>query len=157
MPDFAEALNVKMEDIKEPPKLPIGTYRAVVNKVPEISKSDDGKWTFVDFNLKIVGAQEDVDQDELRDFGGLANTNRRHRFLFPTGDDEDAKKSFARTDWAMKQFMEKHLQANVAGMSKKEALAQCVNHECLVAINRRADKENPEIQHENIKRTAPVE
>ena len=152
--DFNEALNLKADDIKQPPKLPVGTYTALVAKVPEISLSEDQRFKFVDFQLRLVKAEQDVDEDELRQYGGLNGRTIRHRFLFNTGESPEEDASAKRSLYYLKQFLIDHLQVDKAEM--KLMLDDSVNRQCLVSIGRRPDKNNMEIQYEDIKRTAPV-
>jgi hypothetical protein len=152
--DFNEALNIKAEDIKRPPLLPVGTYTAIVSKVPEISLSEDQRYQFVDFPLKIIKAEEDVDHDELRNFGGLNGQVRRHRFLFNRGSSPEDESAFNRTLYQIKRFLVDHLQVEPAEL--KQMIDSSVNHQCLISIGRRMDKVDPEIQYEDIKRTAPA-
>lgn len=154
--DFTEALNLKAEDIKRPPMLPVGHYRAVVAKIPEISTSDDGKWDFVDFQFKIVQAQDDVDADEMKEFGSLTNINRRHRFLF--NKDPAEKQAFDRTLFQLKRFLLDHLKVDVGTEAPlKQMLDEAPNCQFLVTVGRRSDKIDKEIQYEDFKSTAPVE
>lgn len=151
--DFMDSLNTKVEDIKRPPLLPVGTYRAVVTKTPEITKSEDGRYTFVDFTLRIVAAEEDVSASELEEFGPLTNIVRRHRFMFHN----EEQLFFKRTEYNMKRFMIEHLQIPYSSdTTTKELLGAAVNYQCLVSIGRRADKNDKEVIYEDIKGTAPI-
>lgn len=153
--DFADALNVKADDIKRPPMLPVGTYRAQVTKIPEVETSEDGKWDFVNFQLKVIEAQDDVDADEMKEFGGLNNINRRHRFIFDKS--EDGKQSFDRSMFQLKRFLVDHLKVEGGGNTPLKMLIDgAPNCQVLISIGRRKDKQDPEIMYEDIKSTAPV-
>lgn len=150
--DFTDALNLTPEEIIRPPMLPVGHYRAMVSKVPEITTSDDEKWDFVDFLLKVVEAQDDVDADELREFGPLSSVSRRHRFLFNKDPNEET--AFKRTLFNLKRFLGDHLGVEEAPL--KQWLDNSVNHQCLIKVGRRTDKNDKETIYEDIKGTAPV-
>lgn len=152
--NFMEALDTKVEDIKRPPMLPLGHYRVAVNKIPTISASEDKKYDFVDFSLKFIEATDQVDQDELREFGGLGtSTIRNHRFLFNT----EEKSAFDRTLYQIKRFLMDHLKVDVPPSAPlKEMLNAAVGAQCMVQIGRRTDKNDKEIIYEDIKGTAPL-
>jgi hypothetical protein len=151
MPNFMNSLQTTLEEVKRPPLLPVGTYRAQVNKIPEIIDEHD-RYQYVDFQLRIVQPEDNVDQDELQEFGGLNNVIRRHRFLF----DKDDEAAFKRAEYQLKRFLTDHLQVDPA-LGFKEAMDSAPGHSCLVDIGRRADKQDKDIIYEDIKRTAPVE
>lgn len=151
--NFNDVLNTKVDSIERPPLIPIGTYRAVVKKIPSLETSNDGKFDFVDFSLQLVEAQDDVDQDDLKFFGGLNNTYTRHRFLFNKEDDT----AFKRTLFNLKRFLIDHLQIESdPEKDLKESLNASVNMPCMVFMKWRADKNDPEIQYSEIGKTAPV-
>lgn len=155
--DFHDALTIPNESIVRPPMLPVGTYRASVSKIPEISTSDKGDYDFVDFQLKVLEAQEDVDADELKEFGPISSVQRRHRFLFNKEDSPEGKQAFQRTLYQIKRFLVDHLKVDANdGTPLKQMLDEAVNQQCLISIGRRSDKVDKEIVYEEIKRTAPV-
>ena len=153
--NFADALNTKAAAIERPPIIPVGTYRAVVTKIPSLDKVGDGKWETLDFQLRLIEAQEDVDQDDLAKYGGLGATSiARRRFMFNSED----QAAFDRTMYDLKRFLTEHLQVSgVADASVKELLDGSVNHECMVFIQWRADKNDPEIQYAEIRKTSAVD
>ena len=152
--NFLEALDTKVEDIKRPPMLPLGHYRVAVNKIPTSSVSEDKRYEFLDINLKFLEAADDVDPDELREFGGLGtSTNRNHRFLFNT----EEKSAYDRTMYQLKRFLTDHLKLEAGpATSLREMINSCVGAQCMVQIGRRTDKTDKEIIYEDIKGTAPV-
>lgn len=152
MPNFAEAAaNTKFDDVERPPLLPHGTYRWIVEKIPTQESSPDGKWDFVDFPLKVMAPMDDVDQDLLAEYGSLANARMRHRFIFDKADQQ----AFDRTLYNMKRFVGDTLKVDLKGKSIKEVLPECVNQTLLASIVYKADRNDPQIQHANIGKTAP--
>jgi hypothetical protein len=152
--NFADELNRKASDIERPPLIPPGTYRAIVTKIPSIETISEGKWDVCDFSMRLVEAQDDVDQDELKAFGGLtASTYARRRFMFNKEDEA----AFKRSLFDLKRFLLDHLQ--VSGdddTSLKELLNQSINMQCLVFMGWRVDKRDGETQYSEITRTTPV-
>ena len=154
MMDFNEALNMKSEEIKRPPALPAGYYTVIVKSYDfgEVS-SDKGEWKTIDFRMEFLSADEDsVDPDELEAYGELAGTVRNHRFMYPV----DNARGQASTLANINDFIEKHLGADVAGMSLAEAIAEAPNHQCRVEVNHRPGRQEGEI-YDQIRRTLPVE
>jgi hypothetical protein len=154
MVNFNEILNTKSGSIERPPIIPMGTYRAVVTKIPAIDTTGDGKWDTCDFQMKLLSAEEDVDQDDLKAYGGLGPQSViRHNFMFNKEDEAN----FKRTLFNLKRFLLEHLQVEGNDdTSLKELLDASVNHQCLVFVNWRADKNDPEIQYAQVRKTAPV-
>lgn len=151
--DFSSALDTKIEDIERPPLLPQGTYRWMVTKHPEIDTIADGRFDVCDYTLKCLGAQDDVDAEDLSKFGSLENVTRRFRFMFNKQDDQ----AFQKTEFYHKQFLTEHLGIKAKkGASIKTLMAEAQNCVCLGLVTWRADKTNPEVQYDEIKRTAPV-
>lgn len=154
MADFMEALDVKVEDVVRPPLIPVGVYRAIVSKVPEITKSDDEKWTFVTFLMKFQSVEK-ADPDELREFGNVVGEVRSHRFIISNDPAEENRAKQSRFN--LKRFLTDHLQVEVErGMGLPELIDRSVNHSCLVTIGRRTDSRDKETQYDDIKSTAPL-
>jgi len=103
MVNFLDALDTKQSDIEEPVTQPQGTYIWSVSKVPTISTSKSGEWTIVEFPILPVSAEDDVDPDELEEFGPLSGAANRISFMAPTDPDKenDVKKALAR----LKKFL----------------------------------------------------
>lgn len=154
MVNFNEVLNKTAASIERPPIVPVGTYRAVVTKIPSIDTTGDGKWDTCDFQLRLLSAEEDVDQDDLKAYGGLNQASViRHNFMFNKEDEA----AFNRTLYNLKRFLLEHLQVEGNDdTSVKELLDASVNHQCLVFVKWRADKNDPEIQYAQVGKTAPI-
>jgi len=155
MVNFAEALNTKSNSIERPPLIPIGTYSAIVTKVPAIETIGDGKWDVLDFQLRLQAPQDDVDTEALAEYGGLGPQSvLRHRFMFAK-DDEAA---FKRTLFNLKNFLTKHLLIEEGPETElKELINNSVNCQCLVYVKWRADKNDAELFYNEVGKTAPIE
>lgn len=152
--NFSSIVSKKMEEIKRPPIPPVGTYRASVKAIPDITHSNDGTWEWLDFQFQLVEAQSDVDADMLREYGGLGPASRvRRRFMFNTTDDA----AFKRTEFDLRRFLEEHLRCGTKDMALKEAIDAAVGSQCLVFIRHNEDKNDPEVKHAEVGRTAPLE
>lgn len=154
--NFAETLETKTGDIERPALLPAGTYRWVVEKVPETDVvGQNDQYDVVNFSLRCLEARDDVDPDALEEFGGdLNNVRMRFSFLFDREDKHRAEQSLYR----LKQFLENHLAIDGAeDMTLKQALNESVNHQCFGYVRWKQNKQNPELQDAEISRTAPVD
>ena len=109
--DFASALDTNTGDIEKPPVLPQGTYTWRVTKLPVTGQTKSGEWAFIEFQLVAVAADEDVDEDELAEFGNLSSAFSRISFMSSTDPDKEA--DFKRTLYQVKQFCGNTLQVDV--------------------------------------------
>ena len=154
MVNFAAIANKKVADIERPPNMPIGTYLAVVTKIPAQGEVAGGKWETLDFMLRIIKPMEDVDPDALKSFGDVSKRIMQRRFMFST-EDED---KFLASEDKGKGICFKHLMVDESpDMSWSEMLHESVNHQCLVSVKWEPDKNDPEIIYDRIGKTAPVE
>ena len=154
MVNFAAIANKKVEDIERPPNMPIGTYLAVVTKIPVQGEVAGGKWETLDFMLRIIKPMEDVDPDALKEYGDVTKRTMQRRFMFST-EEED---KFLASEYQVKSFCFKHLMVDESpDMSWSEMLHESVNHQCLVSVKWEPDKNDPEIIYDRIGKTAPVE
>lgn len=154
MPNFMDALNTKVSDVERPPLMPVGTYRWMVEKLPAIDTIGDGKWDVVDFPLKCIGAEEDVDADALSEFGNINNVRMRHRFMFNKEDEAE----FKRTEYNLKRFCLDTLRVDAdEGATFKELLNGSVNCQLMATVRWRTDKRDGETQYAEIGKTAPLE
>jgi hypothetical protein len=69
-PNFASVLDVAPKDIEKPKPLPAGTYVCTVNGLPKFDKSTKKGTDYAEFIYNIVGVQDDVDEDALKEVGG---------------------------------------------------------------------------------------
>ena len=154
MVNFAAIANKKVADIERPPNLPIGTYLAVVTKIPVQGEVSGGKWETLDFMLKIIRPMEDVDPDDVKKYGDVTKRTMQNRFMFSTEDVD----RFLASEYRVKKFCFKHLMVEeTSTMSWTEMLHESVNHQCLVSVKWEPDKNDAEIIYDRIGKTAPVE
>jgi len=149
---FSDVLDRKVEDVKRPPNPPIGHYIWQVKKQPDsepFESRNTGK-TFdrVSFQMACVEATDDVDPDELEEFGNVAGFVTTKSFLF---DNED-ETAFQRSEYNLKRFLE-HLGIDES-LSLGEALAASVNAQCMGELRHRPDPNDPEIVYAELGKTA---
>lgn len=147
---FTDALDKHTEDVIAPPLLPVGTYVFTITKAHTIKETD--AWDILTFPAKIISAEDDVDEDDLEDFGKVAGQPSRVTFMFNTDPEEST--SFQRSEFNLKKFLEKHCGAE--GETMGELMANAVNCQFLGVIKHRPDKNNPEVVYAEIGSTAPM-
>lgn len=79
-PNFSSILDEQPTEVDRPKPLPAGTYLCVVAGAPEYGKSSKKGTDFAQFTLKPMSAEDDVDEDELDEAGGLENKTLRTTF-----------------------------------------------------------------------------
>lgn len=136
--DFATALEGKASDY-EPPKLqPIGTYVWSVSKPFENKEVGQGtKYDMVTFFVQCVSATEDVDPDELKEFGNITKLPQRVTFLFTK--DPDEQNAWDRTMNDLKTFLYSYLMVDETDLLKAD-MASATNMQFLGTIKHVVDK-----------------
>jgi predicted RNA-binding Zn ribbon-like protein len=152
MVDFASIANKKIEDVERPPLPPVGTYRFQIMKLPDISTSNDGRWDIVEFSMRAVEATDDVDPDDIARYGDVNKIIQRHRFIF---NKEDATE-FARTEFNLRRFLQDHVRCAEADDTINTAINNSVNQQVMANVVWKQDRNDQEVFHANIGRTAPV-
>ena len=138
--NFQDALTVKVGDIEEPPMIPQGTYIVKVNKPPVFGKTNNGDYETCDFTLGLIQATDNVPPEDLEEYGDITTSSVKKRFMFHREDEVKHKQSLA----SLRRFIEDHLQVDGARkMELKQALADTVNHQCLVDVSWRPNPEEP--------------
>ncbi len=153
---FTDTLDKEATQIEKPPTMPVGTYVWVVTKHPTYEAERSDEWEFVEYAVRCVRPTEEVDPDILAEFtakaGKLTDQFNRVSFLFSKTDEGGFKK----TEFNHKQFLTETLKCWEDGASLKQAMAASVNKQFLGWIKWQPDKQNPELMHANIGRTAPL-
>lgn len=150
--DFLSALDTKVDDIEKPLDPPQGTYLWKVDKAPIQSRTKSDEWDIVEFPLRALSADEDVDPDDLEAFGDVTGIMGRNSFMFPTdpAKDNDRKKTLHQ----MKKFLTETLRIDGEGMTMKELLAASVGAQCYGILSwRQVDEE----VYVDVKRFTPAD
>lgn len=150
---FADIANTKVEDIEQPPLPPVGDYRFRITKLPEATKSNDGKWEFLRVWSKVVEPLDNVDTTDYP--GDPANIMLSKQFVFNLEDDA----AFDQTLFQVKQFFQKSVRCAEEGDTIGQMLNNSVNAEYVGSVAWEKDKrdESGETFQAVIKKTAPVE
>ncbi len=151
MPNFADILNKKADDIEKPPLPPQGTYRFEITKVPEFKEVGGGDWDMLIFQCKAVEAMDNVDVDDYK--GDIANIRLSKTFLFNRNDEAE----FAKTEYSVRTFLENHLGVLTGDTSMGEALNESKGAQFLGDVKWRADNRSEGEFQAEIGRTAPID
>lgn len=151
---FSNALDRKLEEIQRPPVPPVGHYIWQVSKHPEIdefeSKNTGGTFERVTFQLVIVQAGEDVDPDDLREYGNVQGFQSRKTFLFSNSDDDKA--NFERSMFNLRRFLG-HCGVDES-LALNEAMAASVGQQVMAELTHRPDPNDPEVIYAEVGKTA---
>jgi hypothetical protein len=154
--NFRESLDKTVDSIEKPPLGPTGTYVFVVMREPELQEDIQGRdgnsYDFLNFLCKAVDATDDVDAQALADFGDIGNIIIRHSFIFNKND----AAAFGKSEYALRRFLEEHLQVPFEGVPLKKALHDSVNVRFLGNTIWKPRKDEPDTFDHVIKSTAPV-
>jgi hypothetical protein len=93
-PNFSSILDKPSSSVEKPKPWPVGTYTAVVTGLPRQDKSAKKQTPFVEFTLKPLSAEEDVDQEALDAMGGIGEKTIRATYYLT----EDAL-------WRLQKFL----------------------------------------------------
>lgn len=156
MPNFADIGSKKQEDIVRPPLPPPGGWLFRITKPHDVrdvksTKGDGREWEAVEFQCKGVAPTADVDSDAAREYGDAGKILQRVSFMFEKGD----AVSFQNTENQLKRFLTDHVKCWQDGMSLSEAMAAAVNQEFIGEIKWVQDKNDSDLWHANIAKTAP--
>lgn len=152
---FSASLDRKLEEIKRPPNPPVGHYVWQVLKHPDIDEFTSRAgvaYERITFNLSCVAPGEDVDADELAEYGNVTGFRTRKTFLFADSSEDQA--NFDRSMFNLKRFLG-HLGVPEE-LSLTEGLAASVNMQCLGELTHRPDPDDPEVVYAEMGTTAEL-
>ena len=151
---FSEALDRQLEEIKTPPPLPVGHYIWQISKHPEITEfegRDGTAYERLTFPLTCIEPGDDVDPDELAEYGNVQGAFNRKAFLITNGTEADVERGLAQ----IKGFL-KRIGIDEEGMTLSEALAASVGTQFLGEVTHRPDKNDPEVIYAEVGRVAAL-
>jgi hypothetical protein len=79
-PNFASILDESPTEVNAPQPVPQGTYLCVIQGAPRYDKSTQKETPFVEFNLRPIAIEGDVDEEELEAVGGLEGKSFKATF-----------------------------------------------------------------------------
>lgn len=142
--NFASILDMPTSEIERPKPLPTGTYTFSIQGLYKEDKSTKKQTPYIEFTCKPVAAGDDVDQDALKEMGGLGDKTFRHTFYL-TENSAFRLKDFLLDDLKLEE------QDNL-----RQMLADTPNCQFLGTIKHRPSEDGKAVFAE-IGSTAPVE
>lgn len=79
-PNFSSILDEAPTEVNRPKPMPVGTYLFTVIGSPTYDKSAKKGTPYVQFTLKPIAAESDVDDEALEEAGGIDNKTQRLTF-----------------------------------------------------------------------------
>lgn len=141
--NLADILSTPASDAVAPPPFPEGGYHCVVAGLPEQIESSEKKTPGLRFTLKPIGVDEDVDEDELEEIGGIeGKTIRNDVWVTPA------------SAFMLREFLEA-CGIESEGKSLSEMVDECPNKEVWVFIKHKPNGRGG--FRANIVKSAPVE
>lgn len=113
--NFEDILDQEMGDWEAPKPLPVGHYTFVIEGQPQFGKSQKKGTPFIELGCKPLSAADDVDEDDLKEAGGLEGKRQRLTFWFT----ESSKYMF-------QDFARDVLGLEVDGKAPRQVAAECV-------------------------------
>ncbi len=84
-PSFGALLDKAPSEVERPKPLPQGSYITVLQGLPRQDKSAKKQTEFYEFTHKLLSAGEDVDEDELKAMGGVADKTIKNTYYITEG------------------------------------------------------------------------
>lgn len=141
---FSSILDKQSSEIERPKPIPVGTYLCTVVGLPEHGKSSKKETPFVRFTLKPISAEEDVDEDKLKEMGGLEGKTLRATYY----DTENS-------GYRLVEFLE-HCGIDMEGKTPRQALDETPNASVKVFVIHESGANNESI-YANVGRTMLAE
>jgi hypothetical protein len=150
-PALASILDRQGSEVERPKPLPVGTYRAIVAGAPRFDKSTKKGTDFVEFTMKFISAEDDVDQEDLN-----------QALTKPSGEtiplnQKTSRLTYYLTEdaaWRLKEFL-KHCGVYDEDKSLRQMIADTQNAEVFVHL-KHTPSEDGEAVFANIDKTASV-
>lgn len=121
-PDFTQLLDNNLGEIEKPKPMPQGSYVAIIKK-SEFDKSSKKQTPFVRYHLELVQALDDVDEEDLQEFGEVAGKTTRVDFYLTEG-----------ALFQLQDFLLYHVGLDMEGKPLKEAIPEAINQQVGVRI-----------------------
>ena len=130
--NFGSILDRAPSEIEKPKPLPQGSYITQIVGQPRFDKSTKKQTEYVEFTHKLLAAQEDVDEDELKALGGVKDKVMKNTFYLTEG-----------AAWRLKEFLE-HCGIDEAD-SLREMIEETPGKQVGIFINHEASQDGTSV------------
>lgn len=146
MTNFASILDESPEEVKLPPPIPVGTYIGIVQGLPNYVTAKTGN-EGTEFTIRLIAAEDDVDQDALEEAGGL--------------EGKTVKVTFWHTEDSIYRLDQFHKDCGIdlkISASRRARNEECTGHEVGLVISHQPSREKNDTRiHHRVARTFPVD
>ena len=153
MSRLTEALNTKREEIERPPLLPVGSYVWEVAGAYEHRENDE--WDMIFVPVKCVSALDDVDEDELNEFGKVEGIRNSQGFFFPK--DTSDNNGFKNATFQAERFVKACGLSADGDESLEEALSRLTSCRFIAPVSHQQSKKDPDIINVNLGIAVPLD
>ena len=135
-PNFSSILDKASSEVKFP-KVPVGAYVGLVTGMPKYDKSARKQTPYVEFQIQLTEALEDVDADDLADYGPLGGKTLGLTFYYET------EYGFKR----LQAFLE-NCGIEDGGVSTRERIEQAPGSTIVVVVKHKISEDGRNVREE---------
>lgn len=135
--DFSKILQKQATEIEKPKPLPIGSYVAVNQKLPDFKGVGKNETPAAEFALVVLAPMDDVDPEHLAAYGDVKGKSVRHRMFLTEG-----------TEYRTKEELVNAFGIEEAGKNLGQMFNETVNKQVIVKIRHRPNDDGTDIYAE---------
>lgn len=153
--NFTSVLDTHMDSIERPKPIPTGNWIGQIVGLPTSREvtTKNGEQETLNISVKLVSPQQDVDSDQLTEYGDFSSARPLQRtFWF-------SKPATPEEKWSFSQFVTNVLKIETTGKSMKQVAAEMQGKQLIVTIGHTpgTDKNtNEAVIYSNITGTAAL-
>ena len=135
--DFSKILQKQATEIEKPKPLPIGSYVAVNQKLPDFKGVGKNETPAAEFALVVLAPMDDVDPEHLAAYGDVKGKVARHRMFLTEG-----------TEYRTKEELVNAFGIEEAGKNLGQMFNETINKQVIVKIRHRPNDDGTDIYAE---------
>lgn len=135
--DFSKILQKQATEIEKPKPLPIGSYVAVNQKLPDFKGVGKNETPAAEFALVVLAPMDDVDPEHLAAYGDVKGKSVRHRMFLTEG-----------TEYRTKEELVNAFGIEEAGKNLGQMFNETINKQVIVKIRHRPNDDGTDIYAE---------
>lgn len=132
--DFSKILAKQADQIEKPKPLPVGSYVCTNPKLPDFKGIGKNETPAAEFGLVVIAPMEDVDPDQLREFGEYKGKTIRHRMFLTEG-----------TEFRTKEELVNAFGIEEAGKNLGQMFNETINKQVIVKIRHRPSDDGTDV------------